>query len=109
MIQKSLIAALILLLGIVSNAYPEDDGSILLNNVFKAAGKCLASSKVGQGLDSAFCLMKATPKRCQAQATAYIVSGGRGGAISALYICVAYCASSGYWSNHFGECSREIQ
>lgn len=107
MILKNLIAASFLSFCIAPNAYSNDDGAALFKKVTTAAQACAESNKGSS--EATFCWIKATPKKCEPHVTTYISSMNKSDAMRAWYICVASCASSGFWSNHFGECSRDIK
>lgn len=106
-LRNNLIAAFFLSLGIASNAQSDDDGTALFWKVTEAAQECVASTN--NGTDAASCYIKATPKKCQQQVITFLSSTNKNDARRAWYFCVASCASSGFWSNRFGECSREVR
>lgn len=106
MAMRYFVAVLLVSLGFTSNARSDDAGAALFKKVTTAAQAC-ASTKVGT--EVTFCWIKATPKKCEPQIINYLSSENKYEASHAWYICVASCASAGFWANRFGECSREVQ
>jgi hypothetical protein len=100
------VALLLLLLGYSAVAHSDDRGWQLWKEVIDKAVEC-ATDKAGSEFYT--CYINATPKKCQPYVIDYISGGKTEEAKRAWCLCVASCANVGFWSEHFGECSRQLK
>jgi len=103
---KIVFFVLLLLIVCSAFAHSEDSGKQLFEEVITKAKEC-ANGK--SNLEGTTCFIKATPKKCKPYMIEMLSREEKGEARRALYFCIASCVDAGFFSVHFGECSRELK